>query len=81
MQKYDVFEIKRQKKNFVTRFVTSIITQNLVHSFKNETRNQTQLPTVCSERYQIFKEINFTYSLRNKRSRGRLYCLQRTLER
>lgn len=63
--KYDVSEIKRQKKNIVTRFVTSIITRNLVHSFKNKTRNQTQLPTSRSDRIQFFKEINIMYNLRN----------------
>lgn len=63
--KYDVSEIKRRKKNIVTRFVTSIITRNLVHSFKNKTRNQTQLPTICSDRIQFFKEINIMYNLRN----------------
>lgn len=63
--KYDVSEIKDIKKNIVTRFVTSIITRNLVHSFKNKTRNQTQLPTICSDRIQFFKEINIMYNLRN----------------
>lgn len=63
--KYDVSEIKRQKKNIVTRFVTSIITRNLVHAFKNKTRIQTQHPTICSDRIQFFKEINIMYKLRN----------------
>lgn len=63
--KYDVSEIKRQKKNIVTRFVTSIITRNLVHAFKNKTRIQTQHPTICSDRIQFFKEINIMYNLRN----------------
>lgn len=63
--KYDVSEIKRQKKNIVTRFVTSIITRNLVHAFKNKTRIQTQHPTICSDRIRFFKEINIMYNLRN----------------